>query len=377
MSKYEFIDVDLKHWDQRQLVSSDPGIWYYLPDLKFFRSKWLAIAHVFSLGMYRGEIESKLRVCYDQNLAFSNYDWTVEPEGDWETMCVEKLKEYRDTHDFMTLMFSGGQDSNFLLHLCLENKIKLDEILIYRSNLPGFDNSYVNIEVNTIALPHTKNIDLNLVGNPKITVYQINDWKLVEKLLDYDYSFSTWSNLLQKTPMNMTQKLIQPRSNNSVILRGSTEPHIYYDVKIDKYYLQLWDTDNFIDGHCTNTLTPFFTNPKYPELHAKQCHLMLNYLRQNRLKMDSESHLTEYKDIMTIITRGGMHIRLNTDAPFFNKKSGNKIFTEKKSMHFVKELKKLHPKLFEMYMFAANSTIGGSPLIHFGTGTTMGKFYLE
>ena len=43
----------------------------------------------------------------------------------------------------------------------------------------------------------------------------------------------------------------------------------------------------------------------------------------------------------------------------------------------VKELKKLHPKLFEMYMFAANSTIGGSPLIHFGTGTTMGKFYLE
>ena len=67
-------------------------------------------------------------------------------------------------------MFSGGQDSNYILNTFLNNKIKVDEIIVYRSQLPGFDNKHVNSEPDTIALPYLRNLDMSDIGNPIVTI---------------------------------------------------------------------------------------------------------------------------------------------------------------------------------------------------------------
>ena len=42
------------------------------------------------------------------------------------------------------------------------------------------------------------------------------------------------------------------------------------------------------------------------------------------------------------LVRGGANKRINTKSPFFNKKSGGNVFTEKKSTYFVKQLEKMN-----------------------------------
>ena len=78
--------------------------------------------------------------------------------------------------------------------------------------------------------------------------------------------------------------------------------------------------------------------------------------------------------------RGGANKRINTKSPFFNKKSGDKIFTEKKSIHFVKQLRQINNDLLNNYMGTANTLLRGMALQAYNKqalGVNFGKFYLE
>ena len=77
------------------------------------------------------------------------------------------------------------------------------------------------------------------------------------------------------------------------------------------------------------------------------------------------------------LVRGGAKKRINTKSPFFNKKSGGSIFTEKKSVHFVKQLKQMNKDLLDNYMGATRLLLKGVALHVFPTGISFGRFYLE
>ena len=116
--------------------------------------------------------------------------------------------------------------------------------------------------------------------------------------------------------MNMVNNMIGLRPGNSVMLRGSTEPMIYYDKKLDKFYAEIYDTDNFVDGHQTDVKTPFFTNPEFPEMHAKQCHVVKNWLRERNSFINAIDNFEQYKFIYNHLVRGGLDSMLNIGAKF-------------------------------------------------------------
>ena len=369
--------MQLQNISGNKIIDYDAGLWYYLNDKKFFRTRWQAYDHGKNLGLTAIQIQNQIKACINKNLAFDSFDWTVEPKQSWNDMVLEKLKEFRDKYSHLSILFSGGQDSTYLLNMCLKYKIKVDEIITYRSALPGFDNDYNNSEVDGIAIPHLKRLDTTPIGSPLITIPQITDWKLVEQFFDEKYTFEVTNNIVDKTPMNMVNNMIGLRPGNSVMLRGSTEPMIYYDKKLDKFYAEIYDTDNFVDGHQTDVKTPFFTNPEFPEIHAKQCHVVKNWLRERNSFINAIDNFEQYKFIYNHLVRGGLDSMLNIGAKFFTKNTGHNLFRTKKALHFAKQLKKLKPELFEKYMRAARISLKGIPLNKFPRGVSFGKFYLE
>ena len=361
----------------KSLITDDHSLWYHIQDGTFQRTKWLAIEHGFNKGLTVKEIHSKLQVNYDKSNGFEDYEWTQEPSESWDELMKNHALYFRDNYEYLSILFSGGQDSLYILNIFLENKIKVDEIIVYRSQLPGFDNNYINAEPEGIALPYLSRLDMTDIGNPLVTIHSIDSWELMNEYLSQEWSFNNSSNLLQRTPGNAAQMTIERRPGNSVMLRGTTEPCVYYDEKLGKFYAEIWDTDNHIDGHQTKIKTPFFTSPEYPKIHAKQCHIVKNWLRKNNSFINILNSGKEYKAMYADLVRGGAKKRINTKSPFFNKKSGGSIFTEKKSVHFVKQLKQMNKDLLDNYMGATRLLLKGVALHVFPTGISFGRFYLE
>ena len=361
----------------KTLVTDDHSHWYHIIDGTFQRTKWLAAEHGFNKGLTFKEILSKLQVNYNKSNEFEKYDWSQEPSKSWEELMKDHALYFRDKYDYLSILYSGGQDSQYILNIFLENKIKVDEIIVYRSQLPGFDNDYINTEPDTIALPYLSQLDMTNIGSPLVTIHSIDSWDIMNEYLSLEWSFKNSSNLLQRTPMNAAQMTIPRRPGNSVMLRGTTEPCVYYDKKLDKFYAQIWDTDNHIDGHQTKIKTPFFTSPEYPKIHAKQCHMVKNWLRKNNSFINILNSSEEYKTMYANLVRGGANKRINTKSPFFNKKSGGNVFTEKKSTYFVKQLEKMNKNLLDNYLGATRLLLKGAALTVFPQGVSFGKFYLE
>lgn len=361
----------------KTLATDDHSLWYHIQDGIFHRTKWLAVEHGFNKGLTVKETHSKLQVNYDKSNGFEKYDWTQEPQESWEELIKNHALYFRDNYTYLSILFSGGQDSHYILNIFLENKIKVDEVIVYRSQLPGFDNEYINAEPDTIALPYLSQLDMTDIGNPLVTIHNIDSWDIMNEYLSQEWSFNNSSNLLQRTPMNAAQMTIERRPGNSVMLRGTTEPCVYYDELRNKFYAEIWDTDNHIDGHQTKIKTPFFTSPEYPKIHAKQCHKVKNWLRKNKSFINILNNGKEYKAMYADLVRGGADKRINTKSPFFNKKSGGSVFTEKKSTHFVKQLEKMNKDLLNNYLGATRLLLKGVALTVFPFGVSFGKFYLE
>ena len=369
-----------REFSGKSLIKDEHSLWYHIQDGTFQETKWLAIENGYNNGLTFKEILSKIRVNYNKSNGFEEYHWTQEPHESWDELIKNHALYFRDNYTHLSILFSGGQDSNYILNTFLNNKIKVDEIIVYRSQLPGFDNKHVNSEPDTIALPYLRNLDMSDIGNPIVTIHNIDSWKLMDQYLSLEWSFKNSSNLLQRTPMNAAQMTIPRRPGNSVMLRGTTEPCVYYDKKLDKFYAQIWDTDNHIDGHQTKIKTPFFTSPEYPKIHAKQCHMVKNWLRKNNSFINILNSSEEYKTMYANLVRGGANKRINTKSPFFNKKSGGNVFTEKKSTYFVKQLEKMNKNLLDNYLGATRLLLKGAALTVFPQGVlgvNFGKFYLE
>lgn len=124
---------------------------------------------------------------------FSQFSWLTEPSISLDQLYRNRAEELRNTYDYLVLFYSGGSDSENILHTFVDNDIHIDEIC---HNVVGFEDkdSYMNSEVYNIAIPKVKLMQDRgkLVG----TTHTIYDWSLNTvsgKFLDDDYL--SWSNL--------------------------------------------------------------------------------------------------------------------------------------------------------------------------------------
>jgi hypothetical protein len=249
-----------------------------------YRSKFRALDA--ANGNYKG-ITFRIHESED----FDNYTWSIEPTPSLKEIMKQRALQLRDTYAYLKLWFSGGGDSTTVLNTFIENNIHLDEICVYRYAFDDdFDNNQGDYEINTYTLPYLKKLQHYL---PKTRIKIIHNGKdYYDKVLNDDKWFFSKSNLsLRHTYL--------PKINgkNFCNILGCSDPLVIYNK--GHWYNEIWDAGESEYANLRN-IELFFTSVNMPELHAKQCHIMKNYLTKHNM-LDND--MVKVKAVLRAITR--------------------------------------------------------------------------
>ena len=356
---------------------SDRGLYYHVQDGNFFPTKWLAIDYAYNQGWTYAEVFDKIRCCLYKDLSFDFYDWTKEPIEPWDKILKDRLQWFRDNYNYIALAYSGGADSQVILDTALKYKIKLDEIISFTTNLQGLGDEFhahLNWDLMQVALPVLKTANLSDIGNPPINIWVMDDWDLLKQAYTENYVFNYSSRTYEKYGTPLCGIAVETLNEQGILIRGSTHPTVLYDDKLDKFYMEIWDTDNFICGNQTDNKRSFFTSPEAPWVHAKQCHVIKNYLRQNKLFSFKGARGKDYRRIVQTLLRARV---MNKKSPFFSKHHVSSLNITRKAHAFAKRMYKIYPELFKDLIGVNNTLLHGEPLYKYPEGVLMGRYYLE
>ena len=208
--------------------------------------------------------------------AFDLVDWTQEPAEDWATLLRERCLQLRDQYSYLRLFYSGGSDSHTVLLAFIQNKIPLDEIVVFRSSLVDNFEMKDNIEANDRALAYLKTIDL---GETKITVLDVGSKEYEKAFQNPEQWFlgkNEWdvSSILSNPSLYLLFPELEEPGDIADIL-GAEKARVGIDQQ--GYFVQHLDATL-----CYNLGAPhneyFFISPDLPQLHLKQVHALKNLL---------------------------------------------------------------------------------------------------
>ena len=202
----------------------------------------------------------------------------------------------------------------------------------------------------------------------------MDSWDLLKEAYTEKYVFNHSSRTYEKYSAPLCSVAMTTDKENGVILRGATHPTVLYDKKLDKFYTEIWDNNNFICGSQNDNKLSFFTSPEAPWVHAKQLHIMKNYLREHKLFSFTEARQTSYRDIFQTLLRTRV---LNRKSPFFDKKHTSSLNISRKALAFSKQMYKIYPELYKDLIGVNNTLLHGTPLHRYPWGVLMGRYYLE
>lgn len=203
--------------------------------------------------------------------AYFSYDFSKEPALSYDELLKQRALQLRDKYKYIKLFFSGGQDSITMLNAFKNNNIFIDEIITYRF---GSEKNASNKEADLYAIPYLKKHFSN--SKTKITVYE-NDLAYFDK-----YIGEKW--LYTRSSMSLRHFNI-PKINgkNFCNLFGYLDPKVYYEN--GKYYSKVFDSD-FLELIQFKNIELFFTSDDFLDLHAKQLHLVKNFIKYHPRKED-------------------------------------------------------------------------------------------
>jgi hypothetical protein len=251
-------------------ISPQMGYWSVGP--KAFDNKWLALSE--------GRLTGQPVKFHFFKSAFDETDWSLPPKESLEHYMTERARQLRDQYSYVRLFYSGGVDSQTMLDVFLKNAIHIDEIICYRYCPTGNIYHLANSEINDVAIPflqtqqwalrHTKIRIIDLM--PKdYQRWLKGEWLTRKPYLDFFAPDPADIPEILPSIMDETQKF-----KNVCHLQGGQKPKI--EKREDGYYAFYYDSNVLLDMY-GEWQENFYTTPNHPELHVKQCHLLMQLLK--------------------------------------------------------------------------------------------------
>lgn len=282
--------------------------------------------------------------------AFSKFDWENEPVDSFDNLMKARALQLRDTYDYLRFFYSGGVDSHTALMTFLDNGIHLDEILVYRSSVftDNFDLDPAEAEITGVAIPFLKSIK-SLIPKTRITLLETKPQQLTSYLTEkYFYEESSFAirPWCERHLYELHPSLRAPldRGLYHCDIRGGDKPKLMFDK--GKVFMAMWDSSRIWDIG-DHFLENFYLSPDMPALHAKQCHMVKNYLLSKNL---SEEQLKDYfnvfnttlTDELNAVCRKPRYREINLGKGTTGILSSKQVLVEKKAREF-------NPRVFDLW----------------------------
>lgn len=266
-------------------------------DLQYFVNGLAYQRKIDAITAARGRVDSISGSIFNNKL-YSVYDWKKEPKESIEELLRDRALQIREKYSYIRLMFSGGYDSYTVLKTFYDNNIHLDEVIVKMTGYQDDNlNSSAGLEYRMLTVPLMKHFE-KLMPKTKFKLEHSNNSLFLD---NYELFFER-SGLHPYLRFPFDVDIFEKPHDNqkSIWLYGDLDPDI--SIIDNKICAVLWDTSN-IELY-TNSLTgiSFFTHPDFPQLHAKQCHLMKNYFIQNNL-LDKINDFNTKREIKNTTSR--------------------------------------------------------------------------
>jgi hypothetical protein len=257
--------------------------YYRVGDAKFY-SKLEAIEHMTKTGVH---------LHWDFNEAvFSSYNWKAEPAESLGELYRRRAQQLRDQYDYVVLCYSGGSDSDNILHSFVDNDIRIDEVVsMINVEATGDRDSWLNEEIYKTAAPIVEELQKRQNFRYRVvdlTPMQIDFFSQTQNRHDWIYKMSmSWS------PNNVSRDnwaMRVPEWANIIasgrkfcMIYGLDKPRIaHVDGKFCVRFLDMVDVAATVDSRAglqpyTDEL--FYWTPDLPEITIKQAHVVKRYLQ--------------------------------------------------------------------------------------------------
>lgn len=347
------------------MIYLDPYLEYKYKDT-YFKSKWKAASAASDDGVSPGLLFSSIQAQIARHdKFFGSLDTTQDPTESWDELLKERATQLRDQLPVLNIGFSGGADSYTMLNTFVRNGIHVDKVIMTMS--PIQPNPMQNFEQKHFGIPMLKEFDLKGTTIIIEGFNHIDEW--VPHVLDEKLYWEEGYEIIPS--MNTTSQRIISKHylNDEPVVRGTTEPRVYFCQETQTWRGEMWDTDNWRNAHAGPNAIPFFSDPFFPKLHLKQLHLTKNELIRTGYKtLNTIGNSEEYKKLYQRVTRGDIPKHYNmTDTPYFvtnPTKEVNPFAVDlyKKKLDFFKALHSYDKRLVEKVFHTVKTKIGGVQL---------------
>ena len=239
---------------------------------------------------------------------FSSMDWTQEPVETLEDLYCQRAQQLRNEYDHLVLWYSGGADSDNVLHSFINNDIKLDEVASFVNYEATKEKiNFLNAEIYEVA---SEKILQAKLKQPDLTHRivdlcqpTIDEFQNKESKFDWIYHFHSIITVnavaRQRLPLAVKEWRDMFEQGKKVgFIFGAEKPRIS-QTSSGNYVFKFLDVlDTMVSAGAQIRNDPwdnpefFYWTPDCPKIVIKQAHILKKYLKY----ADTTSHwMTETK----------------------------------------------------------------------------------
>jgi hypothetical protein len=255
------------------MADNKEKLYGYVVDKKFFNDKISALDYAGNKNLDK----VKLYFLDDQ---WKNVCWTKEPTESFQQLVETRCKQIREQFNTVSLFFSGGYDSTTILNGFINTGSKIDELIFWRREWIPYE-----LQEFSYAYEIGKNIKKDIWPSLKLTLYTRtveNEIKFYKKLknkwIQNSYNRIGLAKNIRNLEFEANAELRgKNKKNNHIYIEGRDKPRL--DLIDDNWYATM--NDDLLQYCMYNSAEQFYFSPSFPELHVKQCHMMISWLEKN------------------------------------------------------------------------------------------------